>query len=75
MCSRLILDGKMYICHNCFDELKEYRKTWPYKMAASKVEDKIKEFMESEVGKYKILESHDEIEEDEIEEEFKRLTE
>ena len=45
MCSRLILDGKFYICDDCYAELCEHKETWPDEMRPREVYDKIWNFM------------------------------
>lgn len=68
MCERLILNGSSYICEDCWDELLVEKAKWPSAMSAKDVRDSIKEFMDSQPGTGKILDSAG------IDEEFRRLT-
>lgn len=69
MCTRLILQGRMYICEYCFDELKEYKDSWK-NMTAGKVLKNIEHFMyQTSPGTFKSLDSKED-----IEREFERLT-
>ena len=67
MCDFLILDGESYICYDCMNELHEFRKTWPNKMKRIEVRHAIEKFMTTSPG------TNEDIEGDEIEDEFKRL--
>jgi hypothetical protein len=68
MCERLILDRSAYICDDCFDELVEWRKTWPDEMRASEIAQRIRVFMAQPLNEHRVLNK------DGIEEEFRRLT-
>jgi len=66
MCDFLI-DGGPYICRECLDELREYRKGWPSTMMRTEVKEKVDEFMASWKG------STVKLEEDEIDKELDSL--
>ena len=68
MCDKCILKSTAYICNSCWSELLEFKETWPTEMTALDVEDKIREFMSTRPGAYKVLENVD------IDAEFRRLT-
>ena len=73
MCDRLILqgtrDGSRYICNSCYDELLEFKKTWEPPMTAQEVEAKIREFMATNPGAYRVFND-----EGDIDAEFDKLT-
>lgn len=68
MCDQLILDNSAYICDACFDELLEFKETWPDKMPIANVRARIQEFMLTPPGTYALANS------DQIDAEFYRLT-
>lgn len=67
MCNRLILDGEMYICGECYTELLEARKAWPWEMTALELREAILEFMRTNPGHHRILSG------DDLDAEFERL--
>jgi len=67
MCDQLILDGTRYICSSCSDELDEARRSWPSRMSAKEVRDRIKAFLRTESGTRTMLEAS------EVDAEFDRL--
>jgi hypothetical protein len=69
LCNRIILDNSMYICPDCYEELLEYRKSWPDTIMLYDIREYISEFMNTHKGKFKPLPSPQD-----IDEEFKRLT-
>jgi len=70
MCHKLILGHKMYICDECWQELLLYKQTWPNEMTVRNVRTRIEEFMdEHPPGTFVSITNQDE-----INEEFKRLT-
>ncbi len=56
MCERMVLDGSMYICSECFEELDEYRRTWTSPMSRAGVRQAIVDFMKTEPGTHSVLE-------------------
>lgn len=46
MCRRIILDNQ-YICDSCFEELLEWKRSWPSHMTKDRVRKLIEEFMDS----------------------------
>jgi hypothetical protein len=68
MCDRCILDNTAYICGDCYDELCEWKKTWPKAMPAAEVRQRIVNFMRSRAGEHRTILGS------EIEDEFRRLT-
>ncbi len=46
MCDRLILGGRSYICHGCWDELLAFKETWPQEMTKLEVRKSIERFMD-----------------------------
>lgn len=68
MCERLILDGRSYICGDCWQELLAHRATWPPTMTKGDVYNAIEAFMDTRPG------SNLQLGTDGIEEEFRRLT-
>ena len=67
MCDRLILDGSRYLCDSCYDELLEWKRSWPSHMTKDKVRALIEQFMESQSAPIPL-------DEDGIDAEFERLT-
>lgn len=67
MCNRLILDGKMYICGECHEELLESRRDWPNTLTALALQQLIVEFMETAPGTHRVLYG------DDLDAEFERL--
>ncbi len=67
MCNRLILDGEMYICGECHEELREARRDWPNTMTALALREAILEFMRTEPGHHRVLSG------DDLDAEFERL--
>jgi hypothetical protein len=68
MCDRLILGSSIHICDSCWQELLEFRKTWPDTMTTADVEDRIRKYMNTPVGSHRTLDAEG------IEAEFRRLT-
>ena len=68
MCRRVILGNAAYICEDCYDELLEYKKTWPSTMTKNEVRQRIEDFMERTPGASARLRG------EAIDEEFARLT-
>ncbi len=69
MCSHLVLDGEYYLCDPCFEELQEYRKTWPNTMVLADVRWKIEHFVKDTLpGSFVVVDVAD------IDAEFNRLT-
>ena len=66
MCDKLILNGTRYICWDCWHELQKLKETWPKRMSAAEVEQRIRDFMASPKGSYTEVDT---------DEEFYRLTE
>lgn len=52
MCDRLILGGTRYICHDCFQELDEWRQTWTPDFIGL-VRQSIQAFMDSPPGTFR----------------------
>ncbi len=50
LCTRLILDGRSYICPECWAELLEYKETWPEDLNEDQVRKRIDTFMETSPG-------------------------
>ncbi len=67
MCNRLILDGEMYICGECHEELVEARRGWPSTMTALALREAILDFMRTEPGHHRVLYGED------LDAEFERL--
>ena len=67
MCDVLFVGVEKYICSDCLEELRAFRKTWPREMFVGEVREKVRAFMCTEPGTYAVLG------EDEIEREFKRI--
>jgi hypothetical protein len=67
MCRRLILGNAAYICDDCYEELVQYKATWPSTMTKDKVRQLIIGFMESESSPIQV-------DEEGVDEEFRRLT-
>lgn len=67
MYERLILDGRMYICSDCYAELLCDKKTWPVTMTALEIRERIENFMRSRPGRYQVLSGED------LDNEFNRL--
>jgi len=65
LCRRMVCDNR-YICESCYEDLLEYKKTWPSTMTKDKVRQLIVAFMESECAPIPL-------DEDGIDEEFNRL--
>lgn len=68
MCNRLICDGHYYICEECWEELLDFKTTWPDTMTVIEVREAIDKFMETSPGRHLVLDKNG------IEEEFERLT-
>ena len=68
MCNHLILDGTMYICPTCLEELNEYKLSWPAKMQKTEVRERIEAFMKTDPGEHITLQDED------VDAEFERLT-
>lgn len=68
MCDKCILNNTAYICNDCWSELLEFKETWPTEMTALDVKAKIREFMHTSPGVFRVLENVD------IDAEFRRLT-
>ncbi len=68
MCDRLILNGEMYICNDCFKELLKFKETWNESVQPIHVDHLIRQFMTTALGTYTTDNK------DSVEEEFKRLT-
>lgn len=65
MCRRTILDGRDYICPDCWKELLVVKETWDKRMTAADVRRAIESFMRSPVGEYLEVDT---------DKEFQRLT-
>lgn len=66
LCKRIILNGSMYICGDCWEELLVVKKSWPDRMTRTEVKEAIEAFMDSDP-----LESAELVD---TESEFSRLT-
>jgi hypothetical protein len=66
MCRRSVL-GTGYICDECYEELLEYRRTWPDIMTRENIRGRVEHFMESSPGTYAVLRA------EEIDREFNGL--
>jgi hypothetical protein len=70
MCDHLILNGARYICNDCYEELLNYRESWPNEMVKLEIKERIEVFMnETTPGTYS-----PELDYNGIQEEFDRLT-
>lgn len=69
MCDRMILNGTLYICNECYGELLLYKTTWPNFMTKREVKINIEHFMsDTSPGEFIYVGKED------INDEFKRLT-
>lgn len=68
MCSRLILDGRAYLCEDCYQELLKDKESWPPRMTKLEVADRIRAFLKTPPGNQTMLEAK------EVDDEFHRLT-
>jgi len=68
MCRRLILQGKSYICEDCWEELQKAHDSWPNRMTRLEVREAIEQFMDTKPGAVEVLDEAG------IEEEFSCLT-
>ena len=66
MCRRIILDNQ-YICDSCYEELLEYKRSWPSHMTKDRVRLLIEHFMASRSAPIPL-------DEEGIDAEFARLT-
>lgn len=50
MCDRLLQfeRGRMYICHDCFEQLEGLSKSWPWTLMRHELEERIRDFMDTE---------------------------
>lgn len=48
LCERIILNGSMYICGDCWEELLVVKKSWPDRMTRTEVKEAIEAFMDSD---------------------------
>lgn len=69
LCHLTILENRLYICADCFNELTEHKNTWQPPMTKLEIRAKIEEFMNTEVGAYFRMEGATD-----IDEEFRKLT-
>lgn len=70
MCDQMILEGTMYICHECMSELREFKETWPSMMTAREVREAIENFMRTSPGTH----TTNVLTQEGIDAEFNRLT-
>jgi hypothetical protein len=61
LCDKLILDGSMYICSTCWEELLLYKNTWPAIMKAKEVKERIEQFMNNSIPGEFLLVNQEEI--------------
>ncbi len=69
MCDKVILEGKAYICRECWQELLQCKATWSSTLTKADIRERIENFMyETPPGTYTVLAGED------LEAEFQRLT-
>jgi hypothetical protein len=52
MCNILVLNGSAYLCFDCFEELEQFKDTWPERISVRQAERLVRHFMGTEPGTY-----------------------
>lgn len=54
MCDAMLFGNEMYICWQCLAELEEYKNTWELPITEAEIEKRIRGFMDSGPGAFKV---------------------